>query len=76
MARMDIGTFSSTLHTTRLPGYKRLTPTQTVGLKHIGLVVKYKSHETDARGKIKRVVVTCEPLSDTNKPKVKQGWRD
>lgn len=67
--------FSFVLYWAAIPltGYKRLTPKQSVGLKHIGFVLTYKNHEMDSRGNIKRIIATYEPLSENNKPKVRVG---
>jgi len=53
--------------------YRRLAVNQTVGLKHVGFVVTVKSVEKEG-GKIKRLNVTVNKLSDTNKPKAFIQW--
>lgn len=55
-------------------GYKRFAPNQAVGLKAIGFVLTYESHETDPAGNVTHIVVNCAPLADDNKPKVREAF--
>jgi hypothetical protein len=52
-------------------GYKRFAPNQAVGLKAVGFVLTYESHETDTAGNVTHIVANCAPLADDNKPKVR-----
>ncbi|XP_012263515.2 probable glutamine--tRNA ligase [Athalia rosae] len=55
-------------------GFRRLTPNQSVGLKHAGVVITLKSIEKDASGNIINLIVKQEPVSETNKPKAFIHW--
>ena len=52
------------------PGFKRLTPSQSVGLKHAGYVISVDKIVTDGDDVVE-VQVKAEKLSETNKPKVR-----
>ncbi|CAL4154738.1 unnamed protein product, partial [Meganyctiphanes norvegica] len=54
-------------------GYRRLTPNQTVGLRHCGYVIKVQEVVKGASG-IDHIKVTCEPATEQNKPKAFIHW--
>lgn len=54
-------------------GYRRLTPNQTVGLRHCGYIIKVQEVVKSASG-IDHIKVTCEPATDQNKPKAFIHW--
>lgn len=55
-------------------GFRRLTPNQSVGLKHAGVVITLQSVEKDSTGRITNLIVKQEPVSDKNKPKAFIHW--
>lgn len=55
-------------------GFRRLTPKQPVGLKHIGIVVTFENIEKDASGNIMNITVRQDPVSENNKPKAFIHW--
>uniref|UniRef100_A0AC35UI35 Glutamine--tRNA ligase n=1 Tax=Rhabditophanes sp. KR3021 TaxID=114890 RepID=A0AC35UI35_9BILA len=55
-------------------GYRRLTPTQSVGLKHLGLVLKFVEEIKSTVGETTEVVVRAEKLSPENKPSAFIHW--
>ncbi|XP_046612758.1 probable glutamine--tRNA ligase isoform X1 [Neodiprion virginianus] len=55
-------------------GFRRLTPNQSVGLKHAGVVITLQSVEKDASGNITNLIVKQQAVSDTNKPKAFIHW--
>lgn len=55
-------------------GFKRLTPNQSVGLKHVSCVISVKDIKQDDSGNISELIVTCQSLSDSNKPKGFIQW--
>ncbi|XP_033229804.1 probable glutamine--tRNA ligase [Belonocnema kinseyi] len=55
-------------------GFRRLTPNQSVGLKHAGVVITLQCIEKDATGKITNLIAKQEPVSDKNKPKAFIHW--
>ena len=56
-------------------GYRRLTKKQPVGLKHIGLVLHFKSIKKNGNNEIEEIVVKGEPISSqTVKPKAFIHW--
>lgn len=55
-------------------GFRRLTPKQSVGLKHAGVVLTLQSVEKDATGKITNLIAKQEPVSEKNKPKAFIHW--
>lgn len=55
-------------------GFRRLTPKQPVGLKHAGVVLTFESVEKDRSGNITNIIVTQEPISESNKPKAFIHW--
>ncbi|XP_015434585.1 PREDICTED: probable glutamine--tRNA ligase [Dufourea novaeangliae] len=54
--------------------FRRLTPNQSVGLKHAGVVLTVKEIEKDSSGKIMNIIVKQEPASESNKPKAFIHW--
>jgi len=55
-------------------GFRRLTPKQSVGLKHAGVVITFESIEKDASGNITNITVRQDPVSEKNKPKAFIHW--
>lgn len=55
-------------------GFRRLTPNQSVGLKHTGVVITFQSLEKDSNGRITNIIAKQEPVSDKNKPKAFIHW--
>lgn len=55
-------------------GFRRLTPKQPVGLKHVGIVVTFENIEKDASGNIINITVRQDPVSENNKPKAFIHW--
>jgi len=55
-------------------GYRRLTPGQTVGLRHAGYVIKLERELRDAAGALTELHATCEPVSTAPKPKAFIHW--
>lgn len=54
--------------------FRRLTLNQSVGLKHVGIVLKVKEIKKDNMGNIVNLIVTQEPICETNKPKAFIHW--
>ncbi|KAH7724037.1 glutaminyl-tRNA synthetase [Aphelenchoides avenae] len=54
-------------------GFRRLTPEQTVGLKYLGLVLRFRS-EKNSSGEITELVVHAEKVTEQNKPKNFIHW--
>ncbi|KAL1114866.1 hypothetical protein AAG570_007690 [Ranatra chinensis] len=54
--------------------YRRLTPNQTVGLKHAGIVLKFMDILYNADGSIDEIRVESYPVNDVNKPKAFIHW--
>ncbi|KYQ47683.1 putative glutaminyl-tRNA synthetase [Trachymyrmex zeteki] len=54
--------------------FRRLTPKQSVGLKHTGTIVTFESIEKDASGNITNIIVRQDPVSEKNKPKAFIHW--
>ncbi|XP_623880.1 probable glutamine--tRNA ligase isoform X2 [Apis mellifera] len=54
--------------------FRRLTPNQSVGLKHVGIVLTIKEIERDSTGNIVNLIVKQESISETNKPKAFIHW--
>lgn len=50
-------------------GYRRLSPTQTVGLRHAGVVLKVTEVKKDAAGKVIELICSCEKAEAAEKPK-------
>jgi glutaminyl-tRNA synthetase len=55
-------------------GFRRMTATQTVGLKYIGLVLTFVTGTEDEKGNMLEIVVRGEPLTAENKPKAFIHW--
>uniref|UniRef100_A0A2R5LM75 Probable glutamine--tRNA ligase n=1 Tax=Ornithodoros turicata TaxID=34597 RepID=A0A2R5LM75_9ACAR len=55
-------------------GYRRLTPKQSVGLRHAGLVISLLQVIKDELGEPKELRVTCQPATDKNKPRAFIHW--
>lgn len=55
-------------------GYRRLSPTQTVGLRHAGVVLKVTEVKKDSSGKIVELICSCEKVENTEKPKAFIQW--
>ena len=58
---------------TLVKGYKRLAPSQPVGLKHAGYVIAVKDVIMD-KGNVVELHVTFEPVSESNKPNAFIHW--
>lgn len=54
-------------------GYRRLTPTQNVGLRHSGYVLSVQQ-VVKKEGVVSCIKATCEPVSSDNKPKAFIHW--
>lgn len=55
-------------------GYRRLSPTQTVGLRHAGVVLKVTEVIKDNSGAVVEVKCTCEKAETAEKPKAFIHW--
>ncbi|XP_075972930.1 glutaminyl-tRNA synthetase [Anticarsia gemmatalis] len=55
-------------------GYRRLTPKQTVGLRHAGYVIKVSKVIKDASNKVVEVECTAQPADSAEKPKAFIHW--
>jgi len=56
-------------------GYRRLTPGQSVGLRHAGYILEVKKVEKDSAGKVTGLICTCvEVEKATSKPKAFIHW--
>lgn len=55
-------------------GYRRLSPTQTVGLRHAGVVLKVTEVRKDASGNVLELICTCENAEKAEKPKAFIQW--
>ncbi|KAJ2950521.1 hypothetical protein O0L34_g8765 [Tuta absoluta] len=55
-------------------GYRRLTPEQTVGLRHAGYVIKVSKVVKDSTGKVSEVECTAEKAEAADKPKAFIHW--
>ncbi|KAM7535093.1 hypothetical protein Aperf_G00000096583 [Anoplocephala perfoliata] len=56
------------------PGFRRLTPSQSVGVRYAGLVLSMDHVQKDAEGKVTSISVTASPVSAENKPKAFIHW--
>ncbi|XP_054016254.1 probable glutamine--tRNA ligase isoform X1 [Hylaeus anthracinus] len=54
--------------------FRRLTPNQSVGLKHAGVVITVKKLEKDSSGNIVNIIVQQELICEKNKPKAFIHW--
>lgn len=57
-----------------LPEYRRLSPGQSVGLRHTGYVISIQEVIKNKNGDITEVQVMCSLVNDTNKPKAWIHW--
>jgi len=55
-------------------GFRRLTPLQSVGLRHAGYVIQVEKVVTDADGKATEVKALCHKSTETQKPKAFIQW--
>lgn len=55
-------------------GYRRLSPTQTVGLRHAGVVLKVTEVKKDSSGNVLELICSCEQAEATEKPKAFVQW--
>ncbi|KAG5672259.1 hypothetical protein PVAND_002400 [Polypedilum vanderplanki] len=55
-------------------GYRRLSPNQTVGLRHAGVVIKVVEIKRDSNGKPIELFCTCEKSETAEKPKAYIQW--
>lgn len=55
-------------------GYRRLSPTQTVGLRHAGVVLKVTEVKKDSSGNVTELICSCEKAEATEKPKAFIQW--
>ncbi|CRK94415.1 CLUMA_CG007922, isoform A [Clunio marinus] len=55
-------------------GYRRLSLTQTVGLRHAGVVLKVIEVKKDANGKVLELICSCEKVETSEKPKAFIQW--
>ncbi|XP_044157126.1 LOW QUALITY PROTEIN: glutamine--tRNA ligase [Bufo gargarizans] len=55
-------------------GYKRMTPDQSVGLRHAGYVISVQSVIKDGNGKVVELEVTCTKSDVAEKPKAFIHW--
>lgn len=55
-------------------GYRRLSPTQTVGLRHAGIVLKVTEVKKDSAGKVFELICSCEKAETAEKPKAFIQW--
>uniref|UniRef100_A0A5K3FCH8 glutamine--tRNA ligase n=1 Tax=Mesocestoides corti TaxID=53468 RepID=A0A5K3FCH8_MESCO len=56
------------------PGFRRLTPTQPVGIRYAGIILSVKEVHKDANSKITSITVVGTPVSAENKPKAFIHW--
>ena len=55
-------------------GYRRLSPNQTVGLRHASVVLKVEKVLKDENGKINELICSCEKVEVADKPKAFIQW--
>lgn len=55
-------------------GYRRLSPTQNVGLRHAGVVLKVTEIKKDSTGKVIEIICSCEKAETAEKPKAFIQW--
>lgn len=55
-------------------GYRRLAPSQPVGLRHAGLIISLQDVVKDAGGRVVELRVTCAPADAAVKPKAFVHW--
>lgn len=57
-----------------MKGYRRLTPTQSVGLRYAGFVIKVEEIIKNPDGTVKELVCFCDSSETTEKPKAFIQW--
>ncbi|KAK6060449.1 hypothetical protein COOONC_01890 [Cooperia oncophora] len=55
-------------------GFRRLTKSQPVGLKYIGIVLSVADEKVDSSGNVNELLVRAAPLTEENKPKAFVHW--
>ncbi|WKY06374.1 hypothetical protein Q1695_006514 [Nippostrongylus brasiliensis] len=55
-------------------GFRRLTKSQAVGLKYIGVVLSVVEEVLDSAGHVTELIVKASPLTEQNKPKAFVHW--
>ena len=55
-------------------GYRRLSPTQTMGLRHAGYVLKVVEVKKDTAGHVVELICSCESAEKAEKPKAYVQW--
>lgn len=55
-------------------GYRRLSPSQTVGLRHAGQVIKVTEIKKNSAGDVTELLCTCEAAEKAEKPKAFVQW--
>lgn len=55
-------------------GYHRLSPEQTVGLRHASYVIRVTEIKKDANGEVNELICTCESIEKAAKPKAFIQW--
>ncbi|XP_055902972.1 probable glutamine--tRNA ligase [Eupeodes corollae] len=55
-------------------GYRRLSPEQSVGLRHAGLVISVSEVKKDSDGKVIELICKCEESEKAEKPKAFVQW--
>ncbi|KAK3873248.1 hypothetical protein Pcinc_021721 [Petrolisthes cinctipes] len=55
-------------------GYRRMTPSQSVGLRHCGYIIQVQEVVRNDLGGIDHLKVICHKLTDSNKPKTFIQW--
>ncbi|OQR74314.1 glutamine--tRNA ligase-like [Tropilaelaps mercedesae] len=55
-------------------GYRRLTPSQPVGLRHAGYIIDLKHVERNASDQVVELRVECKPVTENEKPKAFIHW--
>ncbi|PIO70555.1 hypothetical protein TELCIR_07589 [Teladorsagia circumcincta] len=55
-------------------GFRRLTKSQPVGLKYIGIVLSVVEELVDSSGNVNELLVRASPLTEQNKPKAFVHW--
>ncbi|XP_065093851.1 probable glutamine--tRNA ligase isoform X2 [Ochlerotatus camptorhynchus] len=57
-----------------LKGYRRLTPTQSVGLRYAGFVIKVEEVIKNQNGTLKELICVCDSSEATEKPQAFIQW--
>ncbi|XP_031621743.1 probable glutamine--tRNA ligase [Contarinia nasturtii] len=55
-------------------GYHRLSPEQTVGLRHAGYVIRVTEVKKDTTGQVQELICSCESSEKAGKPKAFIQW--